>query len=105
MIWYKFQREVNQELWYYVLGELIDEFDFKNDIFSIKAYDDEEYEFYHKPSGVKIRWYKYPLRSPVINMPLTHEQFLAVLYDCRDSITSGTHLMDKWWRLEYDKMD
>ena len=98
MIWYNFQREVNQELWYYILDGLIDHYGFENDIFSIKPYDEQEYEFFHKPSGVKIRWYKYPLRAAEINMPLTHEQFLDVLYDCRNSISSGTHGIYEWWR-------
>lgn len=98
MIWYDFQREVNQELWWYVLGALTYDYGFENEVFSIYEFTDQEYEFFHKSSGVKIRWYKYPMRAAEINMPLTHEQFLDVLYDCRNSISSGKHIITEWWR-------
>ena len=90
----KFQREVNQELFFQVLGtvyeELEDKFSIENDTFYMQMYnwqdeEDEKPNFYHKPSGLKLWWYKYPMRATACNMKITCEQFLTVLYDCRNS--------------------
>ena len=75
---YQMERDVNQILWYSVFDE-DGEFsygrngnNFENETFEVKSYDwnDEDkndYHFYHKPSGLKVSWYKYPLRSPMSN--------------------------------------
>ena len=68
------ERSVNQDLFYYILGEFYkeveDEHDyvFENDVFSLRYYNwgnyDDETEdenivhFYHKPSGLKVGWYQ-----------------------------------------------
>lgn len=109
-----FKRAVNEELFYHWLGECYHDLDviFENDTFMIRHYDysadDEEgvneYHFYHKPSGLKIYWYKYPFRSSVSNMEITYEQFREVLIDCRNSIV-GYKMFDLisgpyWWEVE-----
>lgn len=80
--------------------------DFSNDIFEFRAYswDDKinDYHFYHKPSGFKIEWYKYPLRGANCNMNITDSQFVDILYDCVNSLEKGKsfkviHDIDDWW--------
>ena len=101
------ERAVNQILWYECMGD-VDEY-FENDTYIAKPYDWSEYDnndwhFYHKPSGLKIQWYKYPLRGAMWNMELTHEQFLDVLYDCRSSRYKNiTWDHDKWWERRADE--
>lgn len=100
------ERAVNQILWYECMGD-VDEY-FENDTYIVKPYDwsfddNNDWHFYHKPSGLKIQWYKYPLRGSMWNMELTHEQFLDVLYDCRSSRYKNiTWDHDKWWERRYD---
>ena len=105
-----FQREVNQELFYEVLREVYeyveDNFKSENDTFYMQMYnweneEDETPNFYHKPSGFKLWWYKYPMRSAKCNMKITHEQFLEILYDCRNSLKRyAIHEIKKWWEKE-----
>ena len=104
---YHIEREVNQVLWFSVFdGEHSygrDGNDFENNTFKIKSYDwndddNNDYHFWHKPSGLKIYWYKYPLRSPMSNMEITHEQFLSVLRDCFNSLKTGvSYDIERWW--------
>lgn len=91
-----FNRGVNEELFYYWLGDFMRSYNgfYENDTFMVRDYDygsdDEEgpneYHFYHKPSGLKIYWYKYPFRASASNMEITYEQFREVLIDCKNSI-------------------
>ena len=99
------QREVNQELWNYIMEENCNgERYFENDTFMVRPYswdenDTNDYHFFHKPSGLKIAWYKYPLRGAYSNLPITPEQFRAVLYDCTNSIhPQVTTEIEKWWK-------
>ena len=112
----KFEREVNEVLWNYtmilkskwenILGN--NGHDYENDTFMVSSYDwgldDEadkrnEYHFWHKPSGFKLQWYKYPLRDPYVNMDITHEQFLDILRDCTNSIHPNfTYAINEWWK-------
>lgn len=107
---YQMERDVNQVLWYSVFDDNSEYSygrngnDFENETFEVKSYnwndeDGNEYNFYHKPSGLKVYWYKYPLRSPMSNkMDLTHEQFLQVLKDCWNSLKTGIYYdIDTWW--------
>ena len=104
--WYELQREVNQELWGQIMEEpYADNAEFENETFKLIPYswDDcvpNDYHFWHKPSGLKIQWYKYPLRGAMTNMKITSEQLRAVLYDCMNS-THPRFTMDikneKWW--------
>ena len=118
-----FEREVNECLWNYtmihrtkldmhenILG--LNGNDFENDTFMVRSYswreDDEDevnqYHFWHKPSGFKLQWYKYPLRSPYANMEITHEQFLYILRDCTNSIHPNfTYQIDEWWNPDIKK--
>lgn len=111
-----FEREVNEALWNYtmvlkskwedILGN--NGHDYENDIFMVRSYDwgldDEsdaknEYHFWHKPSGFKLQWYKYPLRDPYVNMDISHEQFLDILRDCMNSIHPNfTYAINEWWK-------
>lgn len=97
-------RDVNQELWAYIMGEQFDGMSaFENDTFQIKPYswgkEPNDWHFYHKPSGLKVYWYKYPLRGAMSNMPITHAQFRAVLYDCTNSThPHSTVMIEKWWK-------
>lgn len=109
----RMEREVNQILWHKIMGNLGQSWDniFENDTFVVRAYDWEDWDedlsrndwhFWHKPSGFKLEWYKYPLRSPWANMDITHEQFLNILYDCHNSMEEGKkcrvlYSVIKWW--------
>ena len=110
-IMFDMERRVNQILWEYIMGDLGCTLDktYENDTFIVKAYDwkdDKEnandWHFWHKPSEFKLQWYKYPLRGVMCNMKITHEQFVDILYDCRNSMEEGKsvrwlHEIDKWW--------
>lgn len=107
----RMERQVNQILWGEVMGDLGHNWDrtYANDTFEVRAYDwadaDDDsnaWHFWHKPSGFKLEWYKYPLRSPYANMNITHEQFLNILYDCHNSMQEGKRCrvlygVVKWW--------
>lgn len=102
----RLERDVNQVLWNSVFDESHpygrDGNGFENDVFEVRPYDwseeNNDYHFYHKPSGLKICWYKYPLRSPMSNMEITHEQFLAVLRDCFNSLHKNVkYQIQPWW--------
>lgn len=109
---YYLERSVNQVLWEKFMGDLGINCDhvFNNDIFIVKAYiwaddgdddsDPNEWHFWHKPSGLKVQWYKYPLRSCMCNMPgISHEFFLEVLKDCYNSMDDNkfTYECHEWW--------
>lgn len=108
-----FERPVNETLWYAIMtcssnggavyGDNPDH-TYENDTFVVKSYDwsDEEntndWHFWHKPSGFKLQWYKYPMRSPLVNMEITHEQFYTVLHDCMNSVHPRfTVQIEEWW--------
>ena len=119
----EFERQVNETLWYAIMLELYQgEKYFENDIFIVRPYcwedidtvvervddkyiHDNSWHFYHKPSGFKLSWYKYPLRSVDANMNISHEQFYAILKDCMNSVPehNGKHAkfvdktFEKWW--------
>ena len=122
--YYPIDRSVNQELFYYILDPILSHmedkglFAVKNDVFYLYKYDWvddgvnclEFPNFYHKPSGLRIDWYKYPLRGANSNIKLTPKKLRAVLYDCLDSWESLTgftieHLLDseKWWNKKKEK--
>ena len=103
-------RDVSQILWEHCMGELgIDGNNYENDTFAVRSYDwvDEDkndWHFWHKPSGLKVEWYKYPLRGFEANMDITDDQFLEVLWDCtnsmeheKDSNIKYFHDVHKWW--------
>ena len=101
-----FEREVNQDLWFYIMDEkYAGQHPFENDTFQIKPYsfgdETNDYNFYHKPSGFKLSWYKYPLRAADANMNISHKQFRAILYDCMNSVHPYvTVAIDKWWEVK-----
>lgn len=112
MINYDINRKVWQILWDYILGNLgLNKLPSKyiNETFEYFPYSWEEeeniYHFYHKPSGLKIYWYKYPLRDAKCNIEITDEQFVDVLYDCRNSLSLNQNPriiydINKWWDVE-----
>lgn len=60
-----------------------------NDVFTIRPYywgEDEEIaalpNFVYKPTGLEIRWYKYPMRDAYSNQDVSAENFKAILKDC-----------------------
>ena len=85
----------------------IDGNDYENDTFAVRSYnwvdeDANDWHFWHKPSGLKIEWYKYPLRGFEVNMEITDDQFLDVLRDCTNSMEDGKavrvlHDIRRWW--------
>ena len=111
-------RYINQELFNDILLDLVeDEFDNQykdiiNDTFELRHYnwDDErdtEPNFYHKPSGYKLWWYKYPLRAAEANMKISIKQFADILYDCREAYINKDSCNctvsynignKKWWK-------
>ena len=73
---------------------------FKNEVFEVHPYcwcDDEDCpqcghatqpNFRHKPSGLEIQWYKYPLRNSYANRTVTLAEFRAIIDGCVNSITA-----------------
>lgn len=111
------ERCVNETVWFRFMDEIINESEkfsnriLDNDVFTLKPYDwsdedDNEWHFYHKPSGLKVQWYKYPLRSPIANMTISHEQFYAVVVDCYNTYWTNKKviysygLAGKWWEIK-----
>jgi len=98
------EREVNQTLWESVMTDNYNgDKAVDNEVFVIRPYDwkepsNNDWNFWHKPSGLKISWYKYPLRSAESNMEISHEQFYAVLKDCMNFVHPGVKFnIDRWW--------
>lgn len=56
--------------------------------FHSKGCDAWETNFYYKPTGLKIVWYKYPLRSAVSNQELDEKTLRAIMYHCKKSVNS-----------------
>ena len=42
--------------------------------------------FVYKPTGLEIRWYKYPMRDAYSNQDVSVDDFKAILAKCRESI-------------------
>ena len=66
---------------------------FENDVFSTSSYywgdDEKEAEkpnFLYKPTGLEIRYYKYPLRDAYSNQKLTLKKFKGIIDKCIESI-------------------
>lgn len=108
---HEFEREVNEVLWYHFVPEAIREGTelIETNCFIIRPYswdipieDANNWHFWHKGSNFKLQWYKYPLRSPMVNYPITHEEFLEILKDCwnfwqRDHSGMSYYQPYKWW--------
>lgn len=108
---YQFERDVNETLWYHYLQEKIRNGDdiIETKCFIIRPYSWNEekpelndWHFLHKGSNFRIQWYKYPLRSPMVNWKITHEEFLDILKDCWNFWERDHHGMSyydcyKWW--------
>lgn len=109
------EREVNQCIWETYMDDLgvNPDKNYENDTFCVRAYswadvgDENDWHFWHKPSRLKIQWYKYPLRGCMWNIPLTHEGFAEVLKDCHNSMQDEEKikfLYDciRWWEDDED---
>lgn len=66
---------------------------FDNETFTIRPYywgdDSKEAElsnFYYKPSGFSIDWYKYAFRDSYMNRNLSEQQILKIFKKCAESI-------------------
>lgn len=46
--------------------------------------------FYHKPTGFSLQWYKYPLRDSYKNQDINYEGFKAIVKDCLISVWRDT---------------
>ena len=104
-------RMVYQDLWFYNLRKPYSDptEEFKNEVFMVKPYswvdttfnepDPNEFHFQHFASGLKIQWYKYPLRGVISNMEITPSEFRAVICDCNNSINKDYQdcTFEKWW--------
>ena len=69
------------------------EWSFENDTFIIRPYywGEDEHEaslpnFVYKPSGLEIRWYKYPMRDAYSNQDVDIETFKTILDACAASL-------------------
>ena len=76
---------------YYNGKRLLDEFE--NETFIIRTYywgEDEKKKllpnFEHKPTGLKIAWYKYPMRDAYSNQNVDIDEFKSILDDCASSM-------------------
>lgn len=109
-----FERQVNQDLFIYIMSKIVDFDNFEeiqNSTFELRPYDWNEPKFpkpnfYHKPSGFKLWFYKYPLRSPEVNFNISHYEFSCILYDCVNSVLSAPdktfkvkYEIEKWWEI------
>ena len=66
---------------------------FENDTFIVRPYywgEDEAVarlpNFVYKPTGLEIRWYKYPMRDAYSNMDVGIDEFCTILQACADSL-------------------
>ncbi|GIQ64898.1 hypothetical protein PACILC2_34660 [Paenibacillus cisolokensis] len=66
---------------------------YENDTFRIMPYywgDDEEISempnFVYKPTGYRLKWYKYALRDSYANQDVTYVQLDEMLRKCRESL-------------------
>lgn len=66
---------------------------FENDTFVVRAYywgEDEDIaalpNFVYKPTGLEIKWYKYPMRDAYSNQDIDIETFKTILTICEASI-------------------
>lgn len=76
---------------------------YENSIFAINPYwwgDDENVEecerpnFFYKPTGLEIRWYKYPFRDSYMNQEITAEQLKNIWTHCAQSV-AGQGVIDE----------
>ena len=66
------------------------EYTFENEVFITRPYDwnceDPSPNFEYKPAGLKIWWYKYPLRDSYSDRPITFEELKAIVDHCIESL-------------------
>lgn len=108
------ERDIGYEGLLYVLYEKlgIEDYDrYENDVFVLRPYywgecdcdaNEGEYHkkdcsliqpnFHHKPSGLKIKWYKHPFRDSYSNQEITLVSFFEIIHSCLQSI-QGEHTM------------
>lgn len=56
---------------------------FENNTFKIIPYnDDSEWNFYHKPTGIKIEWYKHVSSFEYINKKISYDEWQKIVQDC-----------------------
>jgi hypothetical protein len=70
---------------------------FDNDVWSARSYwwgDEEAPEadlpnFIHKPSGLELRWYKYPMRDSYFNREISPLEWFNIIQECVTSLQKG----------------
>ena len=94
----EFMDEIGLDGYGYVKNDKLEEYEterggFENDIFIINPYywgEDEnimeEPNFVFKPTGLEIRWYKYPLRDAYSNKEIKLEELKEILKKCKESM-------------------
>jgi len=77
---------------YYCQSNTFTEY-FSNDTFEIIPFQweetelaEKEYNFLYKPTGLKIQWYKYPLRSAFANQNISYNNWEEIIKDCAKSM-------------------
>ena len=70
---------------------------FENDTFIVRPYywgEDDEIanlpNFVYKPTGLEIRWYKYPMRDAYSNADVSPEDFQNILNCCEESMKNDS---------------
>lgn len=108
------ERGIGFEELFYVLYEKlgIKDYDYyENDVFVLRPYywgecdcdaNDGEYHkkncsliqpnFHHKPSDLRIKWYKRPFRDSYSNQEMTLISFFKVIHSCLQSIQGGSEM-------------
>ena len=77
-----------------VYGDGMDaKYEYENDTFIVRAYywgEDEDKaalpNFVYKPTGLEIRWYKYPMRDAYSNQDVSVKDFKTILRECAKSM-------------------
>lgn len=86
--------EIEEEEKMFLISEATEDVTyFSNDIFEVRPYywgDSpelaEKANFLYKPTGLKIKWYKYPLRDAYANQNITYKELEEILQKCLKSI-------------------
>lgn len=72
---------------------------YENDTFIVRPYywgEDETIaelpNFVYKPTGLEIRWYKYPMRDAYSNQDVDVDTFRAILAECTKSMEEETRV-------------
>lgn len=75
--------------------------EWENDTFYVSNYSPrssaDDPNFIHKPSGLELQWYKYPLRDSYFNRDCTLKEFRQIIDDCVESVEDNPPSLDELW--------